>query len=170
MRYTDWLQTWTCRNASCIIKTMAHHIEPTLGVFLLMNNYFHDVATALLAASALVLRVMAGHYKTALASGNNNETRAYFARIYSGMRYTARISLLWILVGGIPRTLFYRDFEWQNAIQHGQAGALILKHSMAFTFVLLGAWLWKKTRDEFRDILPDASQDPPAPTVVSSKQ
>jgi hypothetical protein len=30
-------------------------MSPSLGVLIMMNNYFHDVATALLAASGFVL-------------------------------------------------------------------------------------------------------------------
>ena len=128
------------------------HIGPWFGVFLLMNNYLHDVATALLAASGLVLKVMAGRYRAAVAAKADEEARAYFIRILRGMRALARFSLMWILVGAIPRTLFYRDFEWANAVEHGQAPALILKHMMAFFFVGLGAWLWRRARTELGDL------------------
>ncbi len=127
-------------------------IGPYFGVFLLMNNYFHDVATALLAASGLVLRVMTGRYRAALASGNDNEAREYFRRIFHGMRSLARLSMAWILIGAIPRTLFYRDFEWINAVDHGQSVALILKHTMAFLFVGLGVWLWQKASKDLKEL------------------
>ncbi len=134
------------------------HIGPYFGVFLLMNNYFHDVATALLAASGLVLKVMTGRYRDAIAAGADEEARAYFTRLLGGMRSLARFSLLWILVGALPRTLFYRDFEWINAVEHGQALALILKHMMAFFFVGLGAWLWWRARTELEDLSKQPTQ------------
>lgn len=134
----------------------------TFGVFLLMNNYFHDVATALLAASGIVLKVMLVRYRSALAnsansanSGNTKDTedaREYFARVYKGMRAIARGSLLWILFGGIPRTLFYRNFEWANAVEHGQATALIVKHALAFFLVAIGAWLWKQSNNDLNKL------------------
>ena len=127
-------------------------IGPWFGVFLLMNNYFHDVATALLAASGLVLRVMTGRYRAAMAAGADDEAREYFKRIFHGMRSLARLSMGWILVGAIPRTLFYRDFEWANAVEHGQAAALILKHAAAFLFVGLGAWLWQKASKDLKEL------------------
>ena len=127
-------------------------IGPAFGVFLLMNNYFHDVSTALLAASGIVLRLMISRYRAALAEGGTEQLKEYFSRVYSAMRTLARFSLIWILIGGIPRTLFYRDFEWANAVEHGQATALILKHVMAFLLVALGAWLWKRAQADLREL------------------
>ncbi len=127
-------------------------IGPIFGIFLLMNNYFHDVSTALLAASGIVLRLMISRYRAALAEGGAVEIKEYFSRVYSAMCGIARFSLLWILAGGIPRTLFYRDFEWANAVEHGQAAALILKHVMAFFLVALGAWLWKRAQADLKEL------------------
>lgn len=114
-------------------------ISPALGVIIMMNNYFHDVATALLAASGVALWVMMKRYE----SGNAG-VDAYFMRIYRGMTRLAKFSLLFILIGGVPRTLFYRSFEWANAVGHGQIPALIVKHIMVFAFVALGVNLWIK--------------------------
>jgi hypothetical protein len=37
-------------------------MSPLAGVAIMMNNYLHDVATALLAASAVALWVMLRHF------------------------------------------------------------------------------------------------------------
>ena len=119
-------------------------IGPGLGNFLLMNTYFHDVATALFAATGLVLWLMLRRYRaeTAGGSGQEQEIGAYMVLVYSGMKKLARASLIWIFIGGIPRTLYFKSFEWANAAEHGQVPALIMKHSLAFFFVALGAVLW----------------------------
>jgi hypothetical protein len=83
----------------------------------------------------------------------DEETLAYFSRVYSGMRRLARFSLVWILLGGIPRTLYFRGFEWTNAVEHGQVPALILKHAMAFFFVALGALLWIRCSARMKEVL-----------------
>jgi hypothetical protein len=115
-------------------------VGPGFGVFLMMNNYFHDVATALLAASGIVLGLIVVKYE----AKEDEAAREYFGRIYSGTVRLARFTLFWILLGGIPRTLYFRTFEWKNALDHHQVPALIIKHVLALSFVALGAWLWKK--------------------------
>ena len=117
-----------------------NEIGPGFGVFLMMNNYFHDVATALLAASGVVMAIMVVKFE----SVSDEQAREYFARVYAGSVSLARFTLFWILLGGIPRTLYFRDFEWRNAIDHQQVPALILKHVLAMTFVAIGAWLWSR--------------------------
>ena len=117
-----------------------NEIGPGFGVFLMMNNYFHDVATALLAASGVVMAIMVVKFESA----SDVPSREYFARVYAGSVSLARFTLFWILLGGIPRTLYFRDFEWRNAIDHEQVPALIMKHVLAMTFVAIGAWLWSR--------------------------
>jgi hypothetical protein len=124
-------------------------MSTTLGVFIMMNNYFHDVATALLAASGFVLWFMVKRYDT---SAKTKETTEYFLRIYKSTTKFAKFSLLWIIIGGIPRTMFYKDFEWANAAGKGQITALIVKHILAFSFVGLGAYLWIKINGKVKRI------------------
>ena len=105
---------------------------------LMMNNYFHDVATALLAASAFALWSLV---RLQDSMGGEASPR-FFLAAYSRMARFAKVSLVWILLGGIPRTIFYRDFEWANAAGRGQVPALVAKHILMFALVGLGAWGW----------------------------
>jgi hypothetical protein len=113
-------------------------IDPRLGVAIMMNNYFHDVATALLAASGFVL----------WAIGKIQQERRerawdeFFVRAYDRTVLLARIAFVWILLGGVPRTYFYQSFEWANAAGRGQVPALIVKHVLMFALVGLGGWAW----------------------------
>jgi hypothetical protein len=114
------------------------NIGPTLGIIIMMNNYLHDVATGLLAASGVGLWVIMRKYEDT----GNREVTEYFLSIYKSMTRLARFSLLCILIGGVPRTLFYRSFEWANAVGHGQVPAIIAKHVLAFAFVGTGVYFW----------------------------
>ena len=114
-------------------------IGPLAGVIIMMNNYFHDVATAMLVASAFVLWAALKIYDH---SPNEPRVTDYFLKVYKGMTNVAKISLFWILIGGIPRTLFFRNFEWANAMEHSQIHALIIKHILAFSLVAGGVYLW----------------------------
>lgn len=121
-------------------------LSPGVGVALMMNNYFHDVATALLAASAFTLWALAR-----LQDERPGEAQPqFFLAAYRRMAAFTKFSLVWIILGGIPRTLFYMDFEWANAAGRGQIPALIVKHILMFILVGLGAWGWHKLRKRRR--------------------
>jgi hypothetical protein len=117
-------------------------MSPAAGVALMMNNYFHDVATALLAASGFALWAMLRAWER---DGGPGSAR-YFMAIHARMAKLARFSLAWIVLGGVPRTIFYAEFEWANAAGRAQVPALVVKHVIAFAFVAAGAWLWIRLR------------------------
>jgi hypothetical protein len=56
------------------------------------------------------------------------------------------------LVGGVPRTLFYRKFEWNTAVEHGQVAAIIVKHVLVFSIVGTGAYLWMRLGRRVKEI------------------
>lgn len=118
-------------------------MSPTAGVALMMNNYLHDVATALLAASAFALWIMLRRYE---AGPRGPDAARYFLEIHRAMARLARFSLAWIVLGGIPRTVYYTRFEWANAAGRGQVAALVVKHIIAFALVVAGARLWVRLR------------------------
>ncbi len=111
-----------------------------VGIILMMNNYFHDVATALLAASGVTMWIVVKRFEKYRDSVNHE----YFLSLYEGITKLAKFSLYWILIGGIPRTIAYRDLEWANAVGKNQVPALIVKHVLAFTIVGTGVYLWIK--------------------------
>ncbi len=123
-------------------------MSETSGVILMMNNYFHDVATALLLASGIAMWVI---YKK-LGNSDKPEVRDYFLKLYSSISFLARFSLAWIILGGIPRTIFYKEFEWSHFAGKSQIPALIIKHILVFIFVGTGAYIWLKIRRKVKEI------------------
>lgn len=117
-------------------------MSPAAGVALMMNNYLHDVATALLLASGLALWAMLRAWER----DGRPEAARFFVAIHGRMAGLARLALAWIVLGGIPRTIWYGEFEWANAAGRGQVAALVAKHVVAFAFVLAGAALWVRLR------------------------
>jgi hypothetical protein len=117
-------------------------MTPAAGIALMMNNYLHDVATALLAASGFALLAMLRVWER----DGSRESARFFLAIHARMARLARVSLAWIVLGGIPRTLFYTEFEWANAAGRGQVVALGVKHVVALVLVVLGASLWIRLR------------------------
>ncbi len=120
-----------------------------LGILIMLNNYFHDVATALLAASGVTMWIVARHYERF----RGPDTLPYFISLYRGITRLAKFSLYWILIGGVPRTIFYKDLEWSNAAGKGQVPALIAKHILAFVIVGTGAYFWIKLNRKIQGII-----------------
>ena len=131
-------------------------MSQTTGILIMLNNYFHDVATALLLASGYVIWVIVKRYD---ASAKTGETTEYFLNIYGKSVKLAKIALIWIVLGGIPRTIFYAEFEWANAAGKGQVAALIVKHILAFAFVGMGAHIWIRINKRVKEIRQDSQNN-----------
>ncbi|MFZ2199157.1 MAG: hypothetical protein WAV13_15575 [Thermodesulfovibrionales bacterium] len=129
-------------------------MSPTLGIFIMMNNYFHDVATALLLASGVAMWVIVNK----LGDSNDERVVRYFLDIYKSITRLAKFALGWIIIGGIPRVLAYRDFEWANAAGKGQVPALIVKHILFFAFVGAGAHVWIKISRRIKSLREHAGE------------
>ncbi len=119
-------------------------ISPGLGMFIMFNNYAHDVATALLAASAFTMRATV---RVQAEIGTQASAR-FFLQVYGIMRKFFRISLWWIVLGGIPRTIFYTSFEWANAVDKLQVPALIFKHILLSILVIIGIVAWRRLKQQ----------------------
>lgn len=123
-------------------------MSPGYAVFLLMNNYFHDVATAMLLACGIALWIIIKQregIKDPAAAG-------YFLKLARGINGVAKFSLGWIIIAGIPRVLTFRSFEWPNAVgKHHEAG-LIAKYVIALAMMLAGAWLWARLSKRIRGL------------------
>lgn len=111
-----------------------------LPVIVMMNNYFHDLATAVLLASAVATLLLV----RVLGPSPSPDAVAVVLRLYPALTRLARIALVWIILGGIPRALYFRQLEWWDAAQKGVLPALGAKHMLMFTVVALGAWKWRE--------------------------
>lgn len=120
-----------------------------LPVIIMVNNYFHDVATALLAASALtMLFILRAVSKEKLSLSQLDLVQ----KIYQPTTRLAVFSLVWVLIGGIPRTVFFKRFEWWDAAGKGIIPALIVKHFLMFCLVLAGFALWAQVKKKIENL------------------
>ena len=117
-------------------------ISPGLGVAIMMNNYFHDVATAMLAASAFALYAIV-RVRDAV---DTPEATVFFLKTYRIMVKFFRFALYWIIIGGVPRTVFYKSFEWANAADKLQVPALMVKHVLMAGLVVWGVYAWRRLK------------------------
>ena len=110
-----------------------------INVLLVLLNYSHDIATALLIVSG-ILMVLLYVKREDLTTGSSVSELADFYRIN---RLITEGSLLWILLAGVPRTVFYKRYEWSYLAGDLQVGAIVVKHIVMFTLVggLIYYWI-----------------------------
>ena len=121
------------------------------SVLIIMNNYFHDVATAVLLASAVILWVLG----RAAERGGHDE-RLALARAYPTLTRFAWGAIVWIIIGGIPRTVFFTTYEWDPAVIKGIVPALIVKHTLMLVAVVTGALMWRRMAKAARQKLAES--------------
>ena len=108
-----------------------------MSLLIILNNYLHDVATAVLLSSAVILYVLGRQAK----SGGEGERRA-LARAYGTLTRFAWGALAWVIIGGIPRTIFFNQYEFIPANVNGIVLDLIIKHVLLVSGVIAGAVMW----------------------------
>ncbi len=114
----------------------------------MMNNYFHDLASALFFTSAIVILFLA---RTVERTGQVEAIR-YFVDRYLKLAVLARVSLAWIVVGGIVRLLTFADFEWAAAVDKNQEPSLILKFVIILSVVGIGAYKWRQLSNKIKEL------------------
>ena len=115
-------------------------MTPSFATFILMSNYFHDVATAMLLACGVVLRVLARNRD----QEGDAVLRRYADDMHRSVNRLAWFSVVWIIAGGILRFATVRSFEWWNAVQKHLETALLVKYVIATLMMIAGAVLWMK--------------------------
>lgn len=113
-------------------------MNAAFAVFIMMNNYFHDVATAMPLASGVIMWVILNRAE----NHDGPALKLFILRLYDGISKMVLVSLIWITVGAIPRLLAFMRFEWANASLRHQELGLTAKHMLAFVILTGGIYLW----------------------------
>lgn len=116
------------------------------AVVIIINNYLHDVATAVLIASAAVVWAL----DRAVARDGGGRAGELLRAAYPKLVLVARAALVWIILGGIPRTIFFTRYEWDPAVTRGIVPALAIKHVLMAAGVLIGAVMWLRIGHRMR--------------------
>ena len=107
------------------------------AIVILLSNYFHDLAVAMLFSAMLC-----GWLLERRLSEGGLLSGPIAREIHRVSRHVAVGALVWIVLGGIIRTVTYRQFEWSEAAGRGQVTALVVKHVVLVGITLLGLiWL-----------------------------
>ena len=100
------------------------------AVVVMLSNYTHDLATGLMFGSVIAYLIARG----VLTRGNEP---ARVAELHGDLYRRFRPVVLWalaaVLVLGVPRMIYYEDYEWLPAAGRGQVTALVAKHMVLVT-------------------------------------
>ncbi|HLE80126.1 MAG TPA: hypothetical protein VJA25_02410 [Dehalococcoidia bacterium] len=119
--------------------------QQLIGILVMLNNYFHDLAVALLFCSLLLAAFLSKE-----ARGYGAMPQTFVAATLKRFALVTKLSLVWVLVGGVIRTITYKDYEWVAAAGNGQVVALALKHLILVSLVALSLWLLLRERTNRR--------------------
>lgn len=111
-----------------------------MGIFVMMNNYFHDVATALLLVASLLMMFLIREVE----KHGNREVKRLFVDLYPKMSHIIGGTIVFIVMAGIVRTFTYSEYEWANAVGNEQVPAIIVKHVLIVIFLIVGLRGWIK--------------------------
>ena len=117
-----------------------------MSILIIINNYLHDVATAILISSAVIIHVLARQAR----NGGEGERRA-LVRAYGTLTRFAWGALAWIIVGGIPRTIFFPTYEFIPASVKGIVLDLVIKHVLLVSGVIAGSVMWVRIGKQVRE-------------------
>ena len=107
-----------------------------IDILIIMNNYFHDVATATLLGAAAIMWTLERQAR----SGAESDLAA-LARAYPVLTRFAQGALVWIIIGGIPRVLTFNTHDL-GALRGDLVPAIAVKHVVEVAAVVLGVLLW----------------------------
>lgn len=111
-----------------------------IDILIIMNNYFHDVATATLLAAGVIMWALERQ-----AERGERADMAALARAYPTLTAFARGALVWIVIGGIPRVLTFNTHDL-GAVRGDLVPAIIVKHVVEVLAVLFGVLLWLRVK------------------------
>lgn len=123
-----------------------------MSLLIVFNNYFHDLATGVFFGCAVTLWALAASLRT-------DPSRAEaLAPAYAALTRALWISVAWILIGGVPRAIFFPTYEFIPALGKSLVPALAIKHIFMFAAVGTGIAAWLAARREFtQNATPDSA-------------
>jgi len=130
-----------------------------LGVLVMLNNYFHDFATALVVVCTYGMLLMVRYAE----KSGGEDSRQMVLALYPKMVHVTGGSVAFVFVAGIVRSFTYKEFEWHDATATGQVAALMIKHVILFLLFAYGIYLWIRVHRKVK-VLRKESASPSLPS------
>lgn len=101
-------------------------------IAIVIINYFHDLAVAMLACSVLSIYLL-GRW-----TASYPDSRKLLAHSFRRFSAVAYLSLTYIIIGGAIRAYNFKEYEWNPALAKGLIMALVIKHVILGILTLVG--------------------------------
>ena len=113
-------------------------------IALMLSNYFHDLAVAMLAANVVVIHIV-GRYLT-----DHQDHQKFLAVLVAKMTRLTWWVLGYVVLAGAVRAWFFMDYEWNPLVpEQGMLVALGVKHILLFGLTAFGILGMRKVRSQY---------------------
>lgn len=103
-----------------------------LNIILMIANYFHDLAVAVMVSNILVV-----YYLGKKLVGSENKEQ-HMKHVFSQLSKVTWIAFAFVIIWGAVRGYFFMEFEWNPAVGKGQVVALVIKHVILVALTVFG--------------------------------
>ena len=117
-----------------------------IGILVMMNNYFHDLAAGIVFVCGVTMFVMVKK----VAESGNVAAKEVVLSVYPKLVHIIGGSIIFMLFAGVIRTFTYKEFEWANAVGVSQVPAIMVKHVMLGGLFFYGIGLWIKAHKKIK--------------------
>lgn len=128
---------------------LKYFMSPFSTALIVTNNYSHDIATALLFVSGIMMWILSNEF----SATKDGESELYFIGLHRNVTGLAKYSLIWVLAAGVPRITFYKEFEWSDMAGDLQIIAIIIKHIVMFLLVGTGIYYWHRLNRKAKNLI-----------------
>lgn len=119
-----------------------------IEVLIVLNNYLHDFAIALVALASLASLFLANHAQRS----TSGEFKGLFLFIYPRLTRVITGATLFVIAAAVVRVLSLSEFEWADATRNDQLLALKVKYAMLLLIFLSGIYFWTTAHKKIRAI------------------
>lgn len=123
-----------------------------IGILIMMNDYFHDFATALFLICTYTMVVLIKH-----VDDKGLEAKGLVVGIYPKMLHVNVGAAIFLFFAGTVRAFTFKDFEWVHAVGNDQVPAIIVKHILMFTLFFYSVYLWVGVHKKIQQLRKDLS-------------
>ena len=113
------------------------------NILLMVSNYFHDLATAVMASNIAVV------YFLGKFLDKSEIKDRILPDIFKKLSYITYGTLAYIILAGAVRAYYFMDFEWNPAVGKSLIPAIVVKHVLLVGLTVFALVVQRKYRKKY---------------------